>query len=125
MASAVLESVCERMKKEGTEYLFVNYGWTSWPKASHVVPVPFIDSSIQEEIMDCFPEGYCDPEEGDSSFKNTFKNGRESGFFKFTDTKRNEREHEKAMKKYKTWCKKLDEKRVSKVLNISHSFFTV
>ena len=73
IASAVVESVCERMKEEGTQYLFVNYGWTSWPKESHVVPVSFIDTHMQEEIMDCFPEGYCDPEEGDSEFKSTFK----------------------------------------------------
>ena len=116
IASAVLESVCKRMKEEGTEYLYVNYYWSSWPKSSHVVPAPFIDDTTRGEILSCFPKEYdrnSDDDRHVDAFTSNFTLFTPS-FFKFIDKKRNEKEHKKAMKRYEECCREYDKQEKAK-----------
>jgi len=102
IATAVLDQVCERMRLEGTEFVFVNYNWVDWSKQSEVIPAG-IPKRIQNEIMGCFPAGYYH-EEYDANFVDS----RRNGFFKFIDRARNSIEHKRAMRRHKEHCKKLE-----------------
>jgi hypothetical protein len=101
IASAVLSQVCERMKTEGTEFVYVNYNWIKWPKKSEVVPVG-VPGSIRKEIVSCFPPKYLD-------YDRKFIGLGSNGFFIFTDRERNHAEHKRAMERHREHGKRIDE----------------
>src|SRR3989338_3709464 len=85
LATATLELVStELMASYGTKFLYVNYDWTSWPKASKVIPVDYASDDLIIKI-------------------NPFVSSRRLnpfGFFKLTNKKEHQAEYEKAMRKW-------------------------
>ena len=72
------------MASYGTKFLYVNYDWTSWPKASKVIPVDYASDDLRRKI-------------------NPFVSSRRLnpfGFFKLTNKKEHQAEYEKAMRKW-------------------------
>src|SRR3989344_2348325 len=56
LASAVLESVCQKMRTKGTEYLYVNFPWERWPKSSKITPTLSAPNELRTRISDCLPQ---------------------------------------------------------------------
>ncbi len=102
LATAVLGSVCDEMASSfGTHFVYVNYGWSSWPKKSEVIPVAFSSEELRRQVMDCFPLGY----HSDVFFDNFER----SGFFRVTDIEANASAHEAAMQRYEANAQRIDE----------------
>ena len=101
LATAVLDSICGEMASSfGTNVVYVNYGWSSWPKKSDVIPVAFTSEEFQEEVMGCFPLAY--------HSDNFFGNFERTGFFKLTDSEKNLWAHQNAMARYEAHARRID-----------------
>ncbi len=102
IAAAVLDSVSSALVNAyATRFVYVNYGWCSWPKKSQVIPACFSSDSFRESVMDCFV-----PHER-TSFRETFLQDR-NGFFRMTNPALHEQEYTVAMKKREEWRQYLD-----------------
>jgi hypothetical protein len=100
LATAVLDSVCDEMASSfGTNFVYVNYGWSAWPKKSEVIPVAFSSEDLREAVMGCFPPGY--------HFDEFFRNFERTGFFRLTDPKKNSLAHQNAMARYEANVKRM------------------
>ena len=111
IAAVTLDTVCSSMKQEGTNYLYVNFGWGGWPKQSKVIPVGYIDKKVQDEIVGCLPPGYSKyGYEETGGYDHNFRSSVNNGFFRLTNVQRNKEEHKKAMARYKRRCREFDRK---------------
>ena len=96
LATAVLNSVSNQLRSSlGTDFVYVNFPWYGWPKASKVVPVEYSSETLRRDIMKCFVRGDF------RHFEEPFFYQRDSsGFFRLTDPTLNQSEHEAAMEGY-------------------------
>ena len=101
LATAVLDSICNEMASSfGTNVVYVNYGWCSWPKKSEVIPVAFSSKDLRKAVMGCRLPDYHSDE--------FFENFDRAGFFKLTDSENNSWAHQKAMARYEANARRID-----------------
>jgi len=88
LATAVLESISNKMRSKGTEYVYVSFPPERWPSSSKVIPALYASQELKSQIDSCF----C-PNSGHPGFGR----GLYRGFIIITDKASHQVEYENAM----------------------------